>query len=53
MKAIIFEVTMLVLVVAFVTYLAFDDRKNRRLRKEEDRQKALEQQQTEAESKQD
>ena len=49
MKAIIFEITMLVLCIAFVIYLARDDRKNRRLREEEDRQKALQQ----ADSKQD
>lgn len=43
MKAIIFEITALVLCIAFVVYLARDDSKNRRLREEEDRQKALEQ----------
>ncbi len=53
MKVIILEIMILVLVVAFVTYLAFDDRKNRRLREEEDRQKALQQPQAEVESKQD
>ena len=43
MKAIIFEITVLVLCVGFVVYLARDDGKNRRLREEEDRQKAIEQ----------
>ena len=43
MKLIIFEIAMLVLCVAFVIYLAWDDRKNRRLRQEEDRLKALKQ----------
>lgn len=41
MKWIIFEITMLVLAVAFVVFLALDDRKNRRLREQEDRQKRL------------
>jgi hypothetical protein len=45
MKAIIFEATMLVLVVGFVIFLARDDRKNRLLREEEDRQKALQEEQ--------
>jgi len=52
MKLIIIEITMLILCVAFVVWLARDDRKNRRLREEEDRQKALEQR-AGAEDKQD
>ena len=51
MKVIIIEITMLVLCIAFMVYLARDDRKNRRLRAEEDRQKAL--QQVKADSGQD
>ena len=47
MKVIIFETTMLVLVVGFAIFLAMDDRKNRRLREEEDRQKAQQKQQSE------
>jgi len=41
MKVIVIEITMLVLCIAFMVYLARDDRNNRRLREEEDRQKAL------------
>ncbi len=41
MGAIVFEVTVLVLVLAFVCFLAWDDRKNRKLRAEEDRLEAL------------
>lgn len=43
MKWIILEITLLVLAVAFVVFLALDDRKNRRLRAEEDRQKEQQQ----------
>lgn len=41
MKWIIFEITMLVVAVAFVVFLALDDRRNRRQREWEDRQKRL------------
>jgi len=44
MNLIITEVTILVLCVAFVIFLGWDDYKNRRMRQEEDRQKALAQQ---------
>ncbi|MFC1749094.1 hypothetical protein ACFL2V_09845 [Pseudomonadota bacterium] len=44
MGAIIFEITALIVVIAFIVFLARDDRKNRQLRKEEDRLKALESQ---------
>ncbi len=53
MKAIIFEITILVLVVVFVIFLAWDDRKNRRLREEEARQKALEQERIKVDDKSD
>lgn len=43
MKWIILEITLLVLAVAFVVFLALDDRKNRRLRAEEDRHKEQQQ----------
>ncbi len=51
MGAIIFEITALVVVVAFVIFLARDDRKNRELRAEEDRQKALAERRVEEEKK--
>jgi len=41
MGAIIFQITVLALVLAFVYFLARDDRKNRQLRDEEDRLEAL------------
>ena len=44
MGAIIFEITALVVCIAFVVFLALDDRKNRKLREEEDRLAALEKQ---------
>lgn len=45
MGAIIFEITALVVVLAFVVFLALDDRKNRKIREEEDRLEALKAQQ--------
>lgn len=47
MGAIIFEITALVVVLAFVVFLALDDRKNRKIREEEDRLEALKAQQGE------
>jgi len=49
MKTIIVEITVLLLCIAFLVFLARDDRKNRRAREEEDRQKLLQQ----ADSRQD
>lgn len=43
MGLIIIEASILVLLVAFVVYLAMDDRRNQRIRAEEDRNKVLEQ----------
>lgn len=40
MGAIIFEISALSVVVAFVIFLAYDDYKNKKIREEEDRQKA-------------
>ena len=42
MGVIIFEVVSLVLVVGLLVFVGLDDRKNRKLREEEDRLKALE-----------
>jgi hypothetical protein len=47
MKLIIAEIVALVAAVAFLIFLALDDRKNRRLREEEDRQKELQEQRAE------
>ncbi len=44
MGVIIAEVTVVVVLVAFLGFLAWDDRNNRKLRAEEERQKALEEQ---------
>lgn len=44
MTVIIVWLVVIALVVAFVIFLALDDRNNRRIRAEEDRLKALEQQ---------
>jgi len=51
LKTIITEIVVLLLCIAFLVFLARDDRKNRRARDEEDRQKAL--QQAEVDSRQD
>ena len=40
MGAIIFEISMLVLVIAFLVFLAIDDRRNQKLRAREDEEKA-------------
>ncbi len=42
MGVIIAEITVVALLMAFLGFLAWDDNKNRKLRAEEDRQKALE-----------
>ncbi len=44
MGMIIAEITVVALLMAFLGFLAWDDSKNRKLRMEEDRQKALEEQ---------
>jgi len=51
MKTIIAQIVVVLLCIAFLVFLARDDRKNRRVREEEDRQKAL--QQAELDSRQD
>ena len=53
MKAIVLQIVVLVAVVAFVVFLAMDDRKNRKLRAEEDRRKALKDQQQAADQNTD
>ena len=51
MGAIIFEISVLVLVIAFLVFLAIDDRRNRKLRAREDQEKAaLARQQQDAEN---
>ena len=44
MTAIIVWIVVIALIVAFVIFLAIDDRNNQRIRAEEDRLKALEEQ---------
>ncbi len=43
MNSIIAEIVILATCIAFVAFLAWDDRKNRLLRAEEDKQKTLQQ----------
>ena len=53
MGVIIFEITAMVLAVALLIFIALDDRKNRKIREEEDRQKALEEQKSLAKTEQE
>jgi uncharacterized membrane protein len=48
MKSIIIQIGVILAIVLFLAYLAYDDRRNMREREEEDRARALEQEKEES-----